>query len=109
MHITLTILRNRKGLPSLVRASRKGRQSKATLSNRLAKPIKLKKGKIKAFKKDDKFSLLLWKDTNDVTMLSTLYGALIQEVKRIKKGGCIETKQKPSVVCKYNASMEVLV
>lgn len=105
VHITGTIVRNRKGLPPQVRASKKVKRSNTRLTNRATNPIKLKRGEIKAFRKDDKYSLLIWKDTNDVTMLTTLYDASTQEVRRIKKGGSVEIVQKPTVVCKYNESM----
>lgn len=105
VHITGTIVRNRKGLPLAVRTTRKTKNSRNKSSKRVVQPIKLKKGEIKAYRKDDKYSLLLWKDTNDVTMLTTLYDNSTQVVRRVKKGGQSETVQKPTVVCKYNESM----
>lgn len=93
VHLTGTIMRNRKGLPIKIRSGKKGQKSK------------LKKGDIKAYRKEDKFSIIHWKDTNDVTVLSTLYNASVQTVRRIKKGGVIDNVTKPLSVCKYNESM----
>lgn len=67
---------------------------------KIAPVMKLKKGDIKACRKDDKFSVL-----NDVTMLSTLYDASTETVRRVKKGNVIETVTKPTVVCMYNEYM----
>jgi hypothetical protein len=98
VHLTGTIMTTRKGLPELVRPKRKN----ATVTT---PRLKLKKGDIKCFRKNDRFSLLLWKDTNLVTMLTTLYDNSTQTITRIQKGGETEQVKKPTVVCKYNKYM----
>lgn len=100
VHLTGTIMTHRKGLPEEVRPQRKTKNQKKSVSK-----IKLQKGEIKSYIKDDKFSLLLWKDKNLVVMLSTLYGNATQAVSRIKKNGVREVIKKPTVICKYNKSM----
>lgn len=50
--------------------------------------------KIKAFRKDENYSLLIWKDTNEVTILKTFYDDSKQYVRQ--KG-----------VCKYNKTIEL--
>lgn len=106
VHLTGTIMRNRKGLPDQVRPKRKddtnGKHKKETSSKSI---MKLKKGEIITYTKENKYSLLLWKDSNEVTMLSTLYDNTTKTVRRIIKKGVTENVKKPTVVCKYNKSM----
>ncbi|KAG8310767.1 hypothetical protein J6590_057436 [Homalodisca vitripennis] len=47
--------------------------------------MKLDRGDIKAFRKEDEYSLVLWKYTNEVTMVSTLYDKSTKTVKCIIK------------------------
>lgn len=102
VHLTGTIMRNRVGLPEQVKKARK-RQGK---KNKKEVPkVNLKRGEMKSFRKDDVYHLLIWKDTNDVTMLSTLYNNTAKTVRRVKKGGIMEEVTKPVVVFKYNESM----
>lgn len=96
VHITGTIMKNRLGLPDQVRPKTKKKNTP---------PLKLKKGDIKSFRKEDKYHVLLWKDSNDVTMLSTLYDNTTQTVRRIVKNGIVEDVIKPTMICKYNQSM----
>uniref|UniRef100_A0A1B6K7C1 PiggyBac transposable element-derived protein domain-containing protein n=1 Tax=Homalodisca liturata TaxID=320908 RepID=A0A1B6K7C1_9HEMI len=98
VHLTGTILRNRIGLPLQIRK----RKSK---SNGTRSVLKLKKGDMNFYRKDDCFSLVHWKDKNEVTMLSTLYGNGTQIVHRTKKQGIVEEVKKPTAVCQYNKYM----
>lgn len=63
VHITDTIMRNRKGLPLQIKPVRKtnilDNKSQKGKSKKVI-PLKLKKGEIKAFRKDDRYNLLLW-------------------------------------------------
>lgn len=110
VHLTGTIMLNRKGLPEEIRPTRKS--SKISKKRREpAEPpkpkLKLKKGQMKTFR-DDKIncSVTLWKDTNLVSMLSTLYADnTTNTITRVKKGGAVESVIKPTVVCKYNQYM----
>lgn len=60
---------------------------------------------MKSYRKNNRYSVILWKDKNEVTMLSTLYDNSTQIVKRTKKQGVAEEIVKPTTVCKYNESM----
>lgn len=83
VHLTGTVNKNRKGLPKEIKMA-----------------DKMKKGDVKAYRKDDKFSVLQWKDKRVVLMLTTLYGDKTEEVKRIVKQGVEEVVNKPSVICR---------
>lgn len=93
IHITGTIVTSRKGLPEEVRSRKKKRSPK------------MKKGDMKCFRKEDKFSLVLWQDTKLVAILTTLYDNTSKTINRTKKQGVVEEVKKPTVICKYNASM----
>ncbi|XP_054259547.1 piggyBac transposable element-derived protein 4-like [Macrosteles quadrilineatus] len=111
VHITGTIMRQRKGLPEQVRPKRKSKSKNARKGKKNQKQkkevpkLELKRGDIKAFRKDDKYNLLLWRDTNLVVMLSSLYDTSVETIRRVKKRGKIEEIKKPRVVCEYNQSM----
>lgn len=95
VHLTGTILRNRKGLPLMIKKRKNGTRN----------VLKLKRGDMKAYRKNDRFSVIHWKDKNEVTMLSTLYDNSTQVIQRTRKQGVVEDVVKPTVVCKYNESM----
>lgn len=88
VHHTGTIMKNRKGLPSEVK-----------------KKTKLKKGHIKAFRKNDNVSVVQWKDKREVLMITSLYDDSTEEVRRRVKNGEEEIVTKPSVICRYNENM----
>lgn len=107
VHLTGTIMRNRRGLPEEVKPKRKGGNSKGSKKKkkRTVPTLKLKRGEMKSYRKDDKYSLVIWKDKNEVSMLSTLYDNTTETIRRVKKRGVVEELVKPSVVCRYNESM----
>lgn len=108
VHITGTIMRQRKRLPPEVRPIKKKKVfGKKAIRGKTkpVKPLKLKRGEMKAYRKDDKYSLLIWKDVNEVSMLSTYYDNSVETVRRIKKKGVVENVTKPTVVCRYNENM----
>lgn len=99
IHLTGTIMLNRSGLPTIVKPQRKNAKKQTP-------KLKLKKGDIKTFRKEDKFSLLLWKDKKDVAVLSTLFADnTTQTVRRLQKQNVVEEVKKPTVVCEYNKAM----
>lgn len=104
VHITGTIMRNRKRLPLQLRPIRKNQRT-GRVNRQAVKPLKLKRGQIKTYRKNDKYTLLVWRDTNEVTMLSSYHDNSVETVRRIKKKGVIEDVVKPSVVCRYNEAM----
>lgn len=85
-YVTGTIMSNRKNLPQEITAKNLK---------------KMKSGDVKSFRKDDKLSMVAWRDKRVVLMLSTLYDNSTQEVTR--KNG--ETIQKPTMICEYNKKM----
>lgn len=101
VHLTGTIMRNRKGLPEELRPKRNSKKNNEKV-NTLQK---LKKGEMKCYRKSDKYSLVVWRDKNEVTMLSTLYDNSTEKIRRVKKQGVVEEIVKPSVVCRYNEFM----
>lgn len=106
VHLTGTIMSNRKGLPEQIKPKRKNAKKNGKKKSKKDVPkLVLIKGEIKSFRKDDMFNVLLWKDTNFVTMLSTLYDNSTQFVKRVIKKEIVEEVNKPTVVYKYNQSM----
>uniref|UniRef100_A0A1B6MI17 PiggyBac transposable element-derived protein domain-containing protein n=1 Tax=Graphocephala atropunctata TaxID=36148 RepID=A0A1B6MI17_9HEMI len=99
VYLTGTIMLNRSGLPAIVKPQRKNVKKQTP-------KLKLQQGDIKTFRKDEKFSLLLWKDKKVVSVLSTLYGDnTTQTVRRLKRDNVVEEVRKPTVICKYNKSM----
>lgn len=58
------------------------------------------------FRNNDEVSLLLWRDTNLVALLSRLYAdSQTKTIRRVQKKGIEEEVNKPKVVCKYNKFM----
>lgn len=84
-------MKNRKNLMDQVRSKKGKKQAKSKEMGKEKRykkevhTIKLKKSKIKTFRKEDKYNLLLWKDSNYLTTLTMLYGNSTQTVKCVRK------------------------
>lgn len=93
IHLTGTVMANRKGLPDQVKP----------VSTR-----KLKKGQVVGLH-NDALSVLAWKDKRVVTIFSTLYDDSVEEVIRCTKiceGVWVQEKVKnPTMICEYNKYM----
>ncbi|MGH0121166.1 UNVERIFIED_CONTAM: hypothetical protein FKN15_071153 [Acipenser sinensis] len=87
IHLTGTVMANRRGLPVPVKQG-----------------LKLKK-KTVSFSRDNKIMLLGWKDKRLVLMLSTFHGSDCEKVQHTIKRGAIEELDKPSVICDYTSKM----
>ncbi|XP_058873937.1 piggyBac transposable element-derived protein 4-like isoform X2 [Acipenser ruthenus] len=88
IHLTGTIMANRRGLPAPVKQG-----------------LKLKTNEPVSFSKDNKVMVLGWKDKRLVLMLSTFHGSDCEKVQRTIKRGAIEELEKPSVICDYTSKM----
>lgn len=89
MHLTGTIMGNRKGLPEGVK---KGK-------------LKLKKHDAKFFRHEDDFMVAAWKDKRDVLMFSSYCNDDIKVIERREKNNVVTQVPKPSVICEYNQYM----
>ncbi|MGH0118120.1 UNVERIFIED_CONTAM: hypothetical protein FKN15_044422 [Acipenser sinensis] len=88
IHLTGTVMANRRGLPAPVKQG-----------------LKLKKNETVSFSKDNKVMVLGWKDKRLVLMLSTFHGSDCEKVQRTIKRGEIQELDKPSVMCDYTSKM----
>lgn len=88
VHLTGTIMQNRKGLPKQMKK----------------KALKIKKHEVVAYRKEDKYLTLSWKDKRVVTILSTWHNPDTREVSR-KTAKEVEVFQKPVAVIDYTSKM----
>lgn len=89
IHLTGTVMPNRKGLPEGIK---KGK-------------LKLKKHETKAFRHQNNTLVLAWRDKRDVVMLSNYYNDDMEDISRRSKNNEVQEIQKPSVICNYNRYM----
>lgn len=90
MHVTGTVMTNRKGLPSDVKSKKK-----------------IKQGESLCFSKDN-MGVTVWKDKRPVAMLSNYYDFSTESLTRKSKKNGVwedETITKPLVICEYNRYM----
>lgn len=73
VHLTDTIMRSRNALTEQVQPAR-------NISRKSKDNLQLKKGEVKTYINDDKYFLLSWKDSNDVTMITTLNSKLYKQL-----------------------------
>lgn len=87
---TGTIMANRKGLPKEIKKNKK---------------LKLVKHSVVSYRKDDKVTVLGWKDKRNVFMLSTFHNAETEAVTRKISRGVEEVFEKPKVIIDYTKNM----
>ena len=90
VHLTGTVQKSRKGLPS---------QAK--------KKMKLKKHEVVAFTNDNKVMFLAWQDKRQVLMLSTYHDTTTQTVNKTSKIGTTSV-EKPTCIIDYTSKMEAV-